>query len=532
MRTKFQRHSFSRLAPLAAAIALSCSGARAATTIAPGSVDSTDHALRADGTPLRTALAAWHRDAIASVVPPSPNALRRVVVSCEDDGPGSLRAAAAEAASGDTIDLGALRCSGISLETGAIAIGVDTLTIEGNATGTIIDGAGLDRVFVHYGGGTFTLRNVAVRNGQVHATGTHVGIGGCIASAGYLTLDHSRVSECYAAGEGGYGGAVYAYSLLMTHSTLADNLAYGTHPTNGTAAFGGAAFTYQIDLVASTITGNAARHRADPPRSSYDTGGGISVVHGGLVVDSTIDSNVAGTVGGGITTFGSLEIRNSTISGNRAETAIAGGLFVRSPAALTIGNSTVTGNRSHETGGIVFNANATFESTIVAANVADVGVGVDLGSTRTLTIAGANNLLDSVGATIAIPSDTRRDDPGLLPLSNNGGPTRTHALRDDSAAIDTGNNVANLPWDQRGEGYARVIGGAADIGAFELDPSANLAGPLPVPALSSWSAALAATIVAWLGALALRQRRRDAPAVSRVARAQRVSPGRRRERTC
>src|SRR6201999_3126749 len=107
------------------------------------------------------------------------------------------------------------------------------------------------------------------------AGGTQVGSAGCIASAASRPLDHSRVSGCYAAGEGAYGGAIYAYSLLMTHSTLASNVAYGTHPTNGTAAFGGAAFSYQIDLVASTVSGNSARHRMNAMRPSYDIGGGL-----------------------------------------------------------------------------------------------------------------------------------------------------------------------------------------------------------------------------------------------------------------
>ena len=43
----------------------------------------------------------------------------------------------------------------------------------------------------------------------------------------------------------------------------------------------------------------------------------------------------------------------------------------------------------------------------------------------------------------------------------------THALLEGSPAIDTGNNAENLDFDQRGEGFARIAGVAADIGAFE-----------------------------------------------------------------
>jgi hypothetical protein len=57
----------------------------------------------------------------------------------------------------------------------------------------------------------------------------------------------------------------------------------------------------------------------------------------------------------------------------------------------------------------------------------------------------------------------------LLPLANNGGTTQTHALDPTSPAIDKGSNTLSLPFDQRGTPYPRVVGAAADIGAYELD---------------------------------------------------------------
>ena len=104
----------------------------------------------------------------------------------------------------------------------------------------------------------------------------------------------------------------------MSSSTLAHNVAYGVHPTDGTAAFGGAAFVYQVDFVDSTVSGNSARHRSNPMTTSYDIGGGISDVHGGLVISSTIDSNYAYSLGGGLATFDNILVRNSTLSGNTA----------------------------------------------------------------------------------------------------------------------------------------------------------------------------------------------------------------------
>src|SRR5262249_43717602 len=51
---------------------------------------------------------------------------------------------------------------------------------------------------------------------------------------------------------------------------------------------------------------------------------------------------------------------------------------------------------------------------------------------------------------------------------SNGGLTQTHAILADSPCIDAGSNSAGLSTDQRGSGYARVIGKAPDIGAFEV----------------------------------------------------------------
>jgi hypothetical protein len=68
-----------------------------------------------------------------------------------------------------------------------------------------------------------------------------------------------------------------------------------------------------------------------------------------------------------------------------------------------------------------------------------------------------------------LPADTLRTDPQLLPLGNNGGPTRTHAIAPSSPARDAGINAGGLATDQRGVPYARISGPAADIGAFEFN---------------------------------------------------------------
>ena len=499
------------LRPLAAALALAVASAslRATTSLRPGEITDASVVVREDGTPLRTALRAWHLDALQNAEPPSPHATRRYVTNCADDGEGSLRAVVAASASGDTIDLSELTCSVITLETGGIAVRLDSATLVGPASRPLaIDGNHASRVFLHYGSGGFLLRNLTVRNGHHRATGFNLGIGGCIASAGYLTLDQSTVTGCYAGGEGAYGGAIYAYSLILSRSTLSNNVAYGVHADAGMAAFGGAAFVYQIDMVESTVTGNAARHVRNLPRRSYDIGGGISTVRGGLVINSTIDSNYSYGRGGGLATFSDILVRNSTISGNSARTIGGGGLFMRFPAALDARNSTITANTGQRGAGVLFTSmTALLQSTIVAGNVASVPGTDDLSSLRTTRIEGGNNLIGTTGAEITIPPDSRRGDPALAPLAANGGPTRTHALRAGSPAIDAGNNASQLASDQRGTGFARVVGTAADIGAFELGAGAtDGASPAAVPASTRGFGALLLMLLGLAARGALRRR--------------------------
>ncbi|MGH8171874.1 MAG: choice-of-anchor Q domain-containing protein [Rhodanobacteraceae bacterium] len=516
MQIAVEKEGFRRVHPLAAALAIAFGGsslcAHAVTTAKPGELQDPDHViLREDGTPLRTSLRAWHQDAVLNAQPPTASATVRPVTNCDDDGPGSLRDVILGAASGDTIDLTALTCSEISLETGAIPIFNDSLTLEGPASRQLaIDGNDIDRLFLHYGGGTFLLRNLNLRDGYRRATGFHVGIGGCMASAGYLWLDHSTVSGCYCAGEGAYGGAVYAYSLIVSSSTMSDNLAYGTHPDAGMAAFGGAAFVYQIDLVDSTITRNSARHRFHPTRTSYDIGGGIISVRGGLVINSTVDSNYTYGRGGGLATFDNLLISNSTISGNTAQTTGGGGLFLRAPANLIARNSTITDNYGETAGGMLFTpGTASMQSTIIAANKASSRGITDLVNGRlTIHVTGADNLIGEISPNVTLPSDTLRGDPRLLPLAFNGGPTRTHAPRPDSPVINAGNNIAQLDSDQRGDGYERVVGPAADIGAFEFNGEAPSATPSPIPLLSHWAAALLLALLGATGWFALTKRSR------------------------
>jgi hypothetical protein len=510
-----------RFAPLSMGIALA---------LGAGAADGA--AGRFSGLPHRDGANAL-RQQLRTLMPPVPKtaaspAALLPVTSCADDGSvGTLRTVAGAAGEGDTIDLTSLTCSTITLTQGAIALLLNDVAITGpGANALAIDGAGSDRVLVQAGYGTLTVTGLTLRNGAASVSGYHITGGGCVASAGYLVLDHSVVRDCRATAEGVYGGGIFAYTVTMYTSTLSGAVALGQNPNTGTAAFGGGIYTAYVNIVDSTISGNRAAHDLGDGQRSYDTGGGIFTNFGGSIRSSTIDNNYSYGFGGGVSAFsGAIHIANSTISGNTAKTLSGGGLDLRVFYGGEISNSTITANVAPAGGGIGmrgFPDQFELESTLIGANTATGGPGADLGSERATTLLGNNNLVVSADANVTLPNATLHAIPLLLPLAANGGATRTHALAPGSPAIDAGNNIAALATDQRGAGFPRVLGAAADIGAFEgvvapvVTPAA-LPPPVPAPATSGWALAVLGLALAWVGIRNRRIQTAGSPAFTRLS---------------
>lgn len=344
-----------------------------------------------------------------------------VVTNCADDGAGSLRAMVAQAQSGDTVDLGGLTCSGISLASGEIEVAVDDLMLHGpGASRLTIDGGSVPfhthAVIRHRGAGTLRVDGLSISDGL--SAYAEDGYTACIASSGAIALTLSVVTGCNSS-----GGIFAADGLSLQHSTLSNNYPVGARVKGG-----------QVSIVASTIDGNSA---------AFDCGG----------------LDIAGT--------GTTLISNSTLTNNHAAlySTLGGGAgCIDQP--VTIGNSTIAFNSARGTGGLVLgSAQVTIESSIIAQNVG-YGEATDLIFTVPASVAGHNNLI--MAATGGqLPPDTISADPRLLPLADNGGPTRTMALAAGSPALDAGSDSTGLSTDQRGDGYRRVAGRSADIGAFE-----------------------------------------------------------------
>jgi hypothetical protein len=260
------------------------------------------------------------------------------------------------------------------------------------------------------------------------------------------------------------------------------------------------------------------------------------------LTDVTITNNYANAQGAGVKIIASgsspVTISNSLISGNDSHSS-GGALSLYSEAnylaPFTINNSTITGNNSDDKGGAIFamDATLTLNQSTVSQNTAgyfdgydfvggtggvrlyglgtltmsgtilsgnsniDTGsspsitLGADLstdgGNTSPTTIQSSNSILGfaTVAGIITDLGGTIYDsDPGLSALADNGGSTETMALLSNSVAIDAGPDpVATFvgnQFDQRGTGYARVIGTSVDIGAFEFG-----AGPPPTSSTTS-----------------------------------------------
>lgn len=412
----------------------------------------------------------------------------RSVSTCDDDGPGSLRAAVAAAVSGDTIDFAALGCSTITLTTGYIAVAQDDLVIEGpGAQALTIDAAYASGVFRHAGAGTLAISGVTLANGT-HTTDASAALGGCLYSAANLDVTDSVVTTCTAHGTNGNdakGGAIYVAGNLTLRSTVvSSSRAYAS--ANG---YGGGAFVVG-DLDAESSAFNYNNAQGAPVVNGH---GGGAIVHGATRIASTTFYYNGTYEVGGLWTFGDVTIDRSLFAhnggtfiagmrcedgGNGATAAIVdstfaynkshdriGGVSLMIPA--TISNSTIAKNEAFGgLAGLFFSgASLDLESTIIATNTSG-GTEDDVVVYGSPPITGGNNLV--IASTNPMPPDTLSDDPLLDALADNGGPTMTLALLAGSPAIDAGNNVAALSTDQRGPGFQRHVGSRTDIGAFEV----------------------------------------------------------------
>jgi hypothetical protein len=294
------------------------------------------------------------------------------------------------------------------------------------------------------GGGTLTLSGVTIKDGA------QAMFGGCIYAFDTAKLHDVVVTNCKASSA---GGGIVAARLHADHCVVSGNT-LGENGTLGAGIFA----KRELSLDYCSVTKNSAL------ASLYASGGGILVNSGQFSINhSTLAANVADKNAGADFGYANGVISNSTIANNTATVDV--GAF-SSTGVLDLLNSTITNNAVIGAGTIggISTAALRIQSTIVFGNTLPLEPS-DLA--QSAPVIGDHNLVGAWGSTL-LPADTLNADPKFGVLQDNGGPTLTIALAPGSPAIDTGINASGNMFDQRGAGYPRVDGAAADIGAYEF----------------------------------------------------------------
>jgi hypothetical protein len=353
-----------------------------------------------------------------------------------------------------------------------------TFAINGAGSGrTTIDGGGFtginDRIIDINTGTTGTISGVTIRGGRAAVGFVGHSHGGGLHNHGALTLEDVRVLD-NAVPEPGWGGGgitnAGGATATLARVVIADNRTDPT-PLPGGIVFG---MGGGIENLGTLVAEDTALER----NSSFG-GGGLWNTAAATLRRATFEANEASLNGGGIFNqqpaagTATLTLINGTLSGNATDEGPSPGLH-NSGGALTLNTVTIA---DHAGAGLYYgNGTANVSNTIVDGNCfvsggGFVSLGFNLGANKSCPFGNAQDLPPQ--------------DPELGPLADNGGFVKTHALEEDSPAVDAGSPAAvktggaacaavdargaARPFDGDDDGTARC-----DVGAFELAPTFTL----------------------------------------------------------
>jgi hypothetical protein len=402
------------------------------------------------------------------------------VTNNNDSGPGSLRQALAVANDGDTI-LFAVTGT-IGLTSGELLVGT-SITISGpGAANLAVNGNAKTRIF-HIGSGrTVTISGVTISNGNANNQSLPDG-GGIYNDHATLTLSNCTINTNSAFRNGGGVHNAGAATLTLNSCVITGNVTGNDGGGICNDGTGGAAI---MSITDCTVSNNSGFHGAGICNDARMKGATLLQIS-----NTTLSNNSAGDDAGAIlniaTTKGTATLSNCTISGNSAQ-SYGGG--INNVAGLTTSDSTFSGNSANFGGSIAIGNLGTVSigDTVLKAGNAGGNIFNDGG---TVISRGYNLSSDNGGGYLTGPGDQINTEPLLGPLQNNGGPTFTHALLPSSPAIDAGDPNFTPPplYDQRGQGYPRVVNGRIDKGSFEVEAST----PTPTPTANP-----CASVGAWI----------------------------------
>ena len=379
------------------------------------------------------------------------------------------------------------------------------LALTGRA-GLEVSGQNNVRIATIGAAGALTVTDLVFKNGKadIQNGGLFQVLGGALTATNCTFKDALALTR---------GGAVWAgkgSTLALTNCAVTGNKA------NAGGAFWLEGATASFETC--TLSGNASTATNNSGGLIYAAavGGVTSAVD---LLNCQVDNNATRGNGGAVFlksdgTTG--RARNCTFSGNSA-TGGNGGAWANGNQSASFANCTFVGNAASGSGGGLYSnavarvVNCTFQhnssprgsalgvaaaGTVLQNNVFDA-----TGQSTSLFLAsgsydsrGNNIASDNGGGFLNNASDRSNLAPGLNgALADNGGNVTTVALLAGSAALDGGSDVdaadidsdgdtgeslsALLATDARGAGFARLVGRAIDVGAFE-SPFGNRAPSL------------------------------------------------------
>jgi CSLREA domain-containing protein len=228
----------------------------------------------------------------------------------------------------------------------------------------------------------------------------------------------------------------------------------------------------------TTVSGNAAT------AGDFSRGGGLYVRGDVRLIGSTVEENSARMEGGGIANAGTLDILNSTISGNSVSGSLSlplQGGGIHNSETLRLSFVTIAGNTTANTAGDARGAGLhTSSSTItLKATILSGNSGGEWGDCFTeqavqLQSQGYNLFGNITGCNVLFEGTDGVREARLGERGHNGGATRSHSPHRDSPARNaippahcTDVHGEAVGVDQRG--MARPQGPACTIGAVETD---------------------------------------------------------------
>lgn len=303
-----------------------------------------------------------------------------------------------------------------------------------------------------------------IQNGNADGTTDDIQSGGGIYASGViLFVNNCVVRENTADFEGGGIHATNGTALTVARSIISSNQLLATSSQGAGISFSGSSLSISQSRIENNVTPLIA--------------GGLYLISGSVeITDSSITGNRADD-SGGIWIQTDVAIRNTTIAGNIAGNDFLTGGFSILDGSVMLEHVTIFGNIGGSGGGGIYMqapAAVTIKDSLIAGNAAVGSINDDVFyANGSLIVQGTNLIGNNSSVSTQFPAgplvgtSANPLDPRLLPLGDYGGPTLSAPPRPESPAVDAF-GVSSIQLDQRGVARAD---GTGDIGAVEYLPA-------------------------------------------------------------